>query len=320
MDRLLKFSQYEQVNDTVVRVTLAQPLTTGTNYNLAIASNVTDLAGNPLAANTSIDLVAVPPTLEIQPVNGEGLVALSRKPRVNFSAKVDPTTVTNESFYLIANGNRIAGRIDASPTEEFAVFFPDEDLPAATEVRLVVNGDMIMSRSGVAIDANLDGNPGGVAMADFTTLSMTRIPGTDVFGYVYDSYNRNSDGSDKPIAGVVIRVDGLPGVSATTDANGFFELDNVPAPEFFVYIDASNAVAPAGTQYASLGKAFHSVPGQRTQLNMNGVPFGVFLPPMNLNDVQALSPTVDTEVGFGEESLELLRTFLPNVDPEVLDW
>ena len=95
-------------------------------------------------------------------------------------------------------------------------FFPDNPWNPSTEVRIQVDGNQIIGRDGVALDADDGGTPGGVATADFRTLPITRIPGTNVFGYVYDSYNKAPDGSDIPLEGV-IRLDALPEVTATTD-------------------------------------------------------------------------------------------------------
>ncbi len=307
-----------KVSDTLVRLSLATPLTAG-NYQLAIAPEVKDTAGNSLA-NLTLDFTATPPTLAFAPLNGEGMVSLTRDGVVRFGTKVKPETVTNEAFYLIANGQRLAGQVKVSSTNEFATFLPDEILPASTEVRMVVDGSKILSQNGVAIDADGDGLVGGIGTADFTTLPIVRIAGTDVWGYVYDSYNKNPDGTDKPLEGVEIRLDFLPDVKAVTDANGYFILEDVPAPDFFVYIDGSKAAnVPAGTQYASLGKAFHSVPGQSTQLFMDGVPFNIYLPPMFAGDVKALSTTENTDVGFGEASKALLQQALPDIDPSVWD-
>jgi hypothetical protein len=307
-----------KVSDTLVRLSLATPLTAG-NYQLAIAPEVKDTAGNSLASLT-LDFTATPPTLSFAPLNGEGMVSLTRDGVVRFGTKVKPETVTNEAFYLIANGQRLAGQVKVSSTNEFATFLTNEILPASTEVRMVVDGSKILSQNGVAIDANGDGLVGGIGTADFTTLPIVRIAGTDVWGYVYDSYNKNPDGTDKPLEGVEIRLDFLPDVKAVTDANGYFIIEDVPAPEFFVYIDGSKAAnAPAGTQYASLGKAFHSVPGQSTQLTMDGSAFNIYLPPMAISDVKALSTTENTDVGFGDASKALLQKALPDVDPSVWD-
>ncbi|GCL35462.1 hypothetical protein SR1949_05570 [Sphaerospermopsis reniformis] len=310
-------SSVEKLSSTLVRLNLAAAFTTG-NYKLTVASGLTDIAGNATTTAQNFDLNIAAAPLEISPNNGEEMVGLNRETVVRFGKKIDPTTVKDDSFYLIANGQRIAGNIKVSSTEEFATFFYANPLPASTEVRVVVDGSKIIGRDGVAIDGNLDGVAGGIATADFTTLPITRIPGTDVWGYVYDSYNKNPDGSNIPIKGVTIRLDALPNVFAVTDDKGYFILEDVPAPDFYVYIDGSTATgAPAATQYASLGKPFHSVPGQSTQLFMDGLPFDVYLPPMAASDVKPLSTTEDTQVGFGEVSQAFLQQLFPDVDPDV---
>ena len=313
----IEIDSVQRLSPSQVRINLAKSLTVA-EYALTIAAGIGDLAGNlsPEVQTLEFSIDAAP--VEISPTNGEEMVTLTRETIVRFNTKVDPTTVNNDSFYLIANGERVEGRIVVSSTEKFATFFYDKPLPQSTEVRVVVDGDKIISRDGSKLDADGNGIAGGIETADFRTLPLTRIPGTDVFGYVYDSYNQNEDGSNIPLEGVVIRLDSLPEVFAVTDENGFFRLEDVPAPEFYVYIDGSNVTnAPNGTQYASLGKAFHSVPGQEVQLEMDGEPFDVYLPVMAASDIVELSDTEDTDVGFGEASLEFLQREFPDIDPEV---
>ncbi|MEM9218254.1 MAG: Ig-like domain-containing protein [Cyanobacteria bacterium P01_F01_bin.150] len=308
----------EQVNERTVRLSFDSPLTTNVSYTLAIDSAIHDLAGNALAPNTSLDISVDPPTIELHPIHGEERVALNRKTVIRFEKEVDPSTVTEETIYLIANGEKLLGRLEVSSTNKFATFIPTEPLPASTEVRVMVNGDEIKTLNGVAFDGDLDGLAGGMATADFTTVPLTRIEGSNIFGYVYDSYNRNPDGSDKPVVGATIRVDGLPDVFAVTDENGYFKLEDLPAPDVYVFIDGSTATeAPEGTQYASLGKPFHSVPGQEVQLKMDGEPFDIYLLPMAMGDVKALSETEETPVGFGAGALALLQETLPEVDSSV---
>lgn len=317
--QVVEITSIVKVSNTIVRLILSEALTVGTNYSLGIDSAIKDLAGNPLANNTTLSIAtALPGIAGISPSDGTKMVSLTREVRVDFNTKIDPSTLTNDSFYLIANGNRIAGRIDISPTNLFLNFFYDETLPPSTEVRVVIDGNLIKTPDGVAIDADGDGIAGGIKTVDFTTLPITRIPGTDLFGYVYDSFNKNADGSNIPVVGATIRLDALPNVFAVTDENGFFRLEDVPAPEFAVHIDGGTAInAPEGTIYATVGKIFHSVPGQATQLNMNGVPFPIYLPPMAMGDIEELSPTEETEVGFGGAGLAQLEALFPEIDPEV---
>ncbi|MEQ9410094.1 MAG: Ig-like domain-containing protein [Fuerstiella sp.] len=250
----------------------------------------------------------------LSPASSEEMVSVTRETVVRFNNPVDPQTVTTDSFYLIANGERVPGRIRVSSTERFATFLYDEPLPAATEVRVVVNGDQIMDRDGVLLDADGDNQPGGVLRADFRTLPLTRIPGTNVFGFVKDSV------TGEPIEGATIRVDAFPEANVVTDENGRFELVDMPAPEFFVHIDGSTSTsAAAGFVYPNVGKPFHSVPGQTVQLEMNREVFDIYLPPMAVSDAVGLSATQTTNVGFGAAGRAELQTMFPNIDPATWD-
>ena len=257
---------------------------------------------------------------EFTPADGEQDVSLIREAEARFDDHVDPATVTSDAFYLVANGEPVPATIRVSPTEMFASIFPTDPLPPSTEVRIVVDGDKIMGRDGLAIDANGDGQPGGLRTADFATLSLVRIPGTNVRGRVVDSYNKDANGNDIPVVGATIRVDAFAEANTTTDSDGWFLLRDLPAPVVFVHIDGSTARnAPSGTVYPTVGKPFHPVPGQTIQLNMGGVPFDIHLPPMAMSDIQPLSATVPTDVGFGPAGQAELRVMFPDIDPAMLD-
>ena len=300
---------------------------TGENAGNAIVQN--RLTGEFLAVLQGVESTAIdrenflfqPPAppleiAEISPTSGEEMVAPTREAIVRFTRRVDPTSFDDpNAFYLIANGERVPGRVVVSRTEQFATFFPDNPLPASTGVRVVVDGDKIRGRDGTLLSAI---DEAAIVATDFRTLPLTQIPDTSVEGYLFDSYNRNPDGSNRPIVGATLTVDGLPDVRAVTDSQGYFKLENVPAPEFFVRIDGSTAInAPPGTQYPTLGKPFHSVPGQTVGLTMDGEAFDIFLPPMALGDIQSLSPTKTTDIGFGLSATAQLVASFPDIDPEV---
>lgn len=250
----------------------------------------------------------------ISPAHGEEMVSVTRETVVHFEGKVDPATVTPDSFYVLAHGERVPGRVVVSSTREFATFFYDQPLPPSTAVRVVVDGEQILLENGSKLDANGDGRPGGIAKADFRTLPLTRIPGTNVWGYLKDAY------TGEPIVGATIRVDGFPEANAVTDENGRYDLFDMPAPMFFVHIDGSTATsAPEGFVYPIVGKPFPSVPGETIQMSMNGEPLDLFLPPVAAADSMPLSMTEPTHVGFGAEGLAELRAMFPDVDPAMLE-
>lgn len=132
--------------------------------------------------------------------------------------------------------------------------------------------------------------------------------------------SQSAQGTNIPIQGATIRVDAFPEANAVTDSQGFFQLEDVPAPVFFVHIDGSTAVnSPDSTVYPSVGKPFHAHPGQREQLNMGGMPFNIYLPPMAANDVTQLSDMDVTDVGFGPVGKAQLAAMFPTIDSSLWD-
>ena len=312
----IAIASVSRVDPTTARVNLAAPLADAA-FRFTILPAVGDRAGNRVVGASVFRFIVAQPVhvTEISPANGEEMVSVTREVVVRFDDRIDPATITADSLYLIANGQRVPGRLRVSSTERFATFFPTNSLAPSTEVRVVLEGDRVRGRDGLAVDGNDDRVPGGRALADFRTLPLTRIQNTNVWGFVFDSYNPG-----RPVVGATVRVDAFPEANAVTDVNGHFELRNMPAPEFFVHIDGSTATnPPAGMIYPVVGKPFHSIPGQTTQLTMDGRPFNIYLPPMARGDIQALSPTATTNVGFGPAGRAELARMFPGVDPAMWD-
>jgi hypothetical protein len=124
-----------------------------------------------------------------------------------------------------------------------------------------------------------------------------------------------------PVAGATLTVQGGgPNLSATTDATGFFILEDLPAPEVFVLIDGSTATnAPEGGRYTYVAKPFQTIPGQAIPLSKNGEGFNVYLPVVPADAVQTLSMTETTSLKFQPQSLEMARDVFPNIDPAMLE-
>jgi RHS repeat-associated protein len=190
--QVVPVARVERMSNVAARLHLAQPLAKQQSYRVAIENSATDLAGNVVAEPRSfVFAVSSPPQInEISPFHGEELVGLTREAIVRFSENIDPATITSDAFHLIANGAKVPGVVRVSSTEMFATFLPALPLAPATEVRIVIDGNLIRGRDGLLLDADGDGAPGGLAIADFRTLPQTRIPGTEVWGWVYDAHNR----------------------------------------------------------------------------------------------------------------------------------
>ncbi|WP_017325237.1 Ig-like domain-containing protein [Synechococcus sp. PCC 7336] len=313
----IEITSIEQLGEAQFRINLSEAIPPDL-YQLEIAPGVMDIAGNITETATGFVFESNAGLVEIFPFDGEEFVNPSREIIVRFNQEVDPSTVNEDSFFLIANGEKIPGNIVVSSTGIFATFFSDGLLPASTQIRVIVDGDKIETQSGELLDANNTGDPGGILSADFQTLSLTSIEGTDIVGYVLDSNNQNPDGSDIPIIGATITVDGLPGLVATTDESGFFRLEDVPAPATFIQIDGSTATnTPAGTFYATVTEFIETLPGQEVQLSREGEPFDIFLPLISEGDIQNLSLTETTNVGFGSAATAELIQLFPEVDPSI---
>lgn len=258
---------------------------------------------------------ALPQISEISPAPGESMVSVARHVVIRFNTLMDEATIDENAFFLLVGDERIEGEVFVSPGFRFATFIPDHPLPPSAEVRMMVRGDVIRDAHDQALDADHDGIPGGDREVSFRTLPLTRIVGTTVWGFVKDSF------TEEPIVGATIRVDAIPEANVVTDENGRFELEDMPAPEFFVHIDGSTALnVPDGYRYPNVGKPFHSVPGQSVQIAMEGQPFDIYLPLMADDDVQTLSESETTAVGFGRNGKQGLETMFPDWDPSVWDF
>ncbi len=162
---------------------------------LDIGSGIKDFdeAVTPWPIHVDIEFTVTEPVVisQLAPYVGEVMVNPTREITVRFSDEIDPQSFGDGAITLIANSLNLPGKLILSSTNRFATFFPTSPLPASTEVRIVVDGNVIMTRGGQALDADGDGLPGGVKEADFTTSPLTSIAGTSVSGYVLDAHRRS---------------------------------------------------------------------------------------------------------------------------------
>lgn len=174
----------------VARIDLPQTFA-DQSYRLIVSTQLTDLAGNPLVGSGVLDFSVADPTgiTQISPTNGEELASVLREAIVRFDEPIQTATVDSQSLRVTALGQDVSGRIVVSSTERFTTVFFDEALPPSTELKVIVDGDKILGRDGLPLDANGDDPPGGVSTTRFRTLPLARIPNTSLFGYVYDAIN-----------------------------------------------------------------------------------------------------------------------------------
>src|SRR4030095_778820 len=129
--------------------------------------------------------------------------------------------------------------------------------------------------------------------------------GTAVIGRVFASElvpgnDTGTNAMNKPLAGVIITVDGAEEtLRTTTDEMGNFKLEPAPAGRFFVHVDGRSAQGsqwPNGAYYPFVGKAWDAAPGVST--NLAGGTGVIYLPLIAQGSLQAVSLTEDTVITF----------------------
>jgi len=131
-----------------------------------------------------VDVVVLDPVgvESVAPMPGEDLVSPVRDIIVRFDDPIDPRSLREDSIVISAEGEVVAADRFVSPTARFVTFVPLAAFSPSSRVRIVVDGDRLVGNDGVAVDADGDGEPGGRFTSEFTTLPLTRIPGTHVHG------------------------------------------------------------------------------------------------------------------------------------------
>ncbi|MBL9134830.1 MAG: Ig-like domain-containing protein, partial [Verrucomicrobiales bacterium] len=250
---------------------------------------VADLVGSPLT------IVAA-----TSPFAGEEGIAVTRETVFYFSRALATNAVLQgTNFYAESAGRRLLTRGELSSDHRKATLFYLEDLPAGAAVEVTLQGTGLPDLEQRDLDGDKDGQSGGVARLRFRTLGIAPVGRTAVIGRVLAS-ERGRDGSDQPLQGVTVTVDGAEQtLRTTTAADGTFTLQPSPAGRFFVHIDGRTAVGsqwPGGSYYPVVGKAWEAIPGSETNLaGGNGV---IYLPLIPGGALTAVSATADTPVKF----------------------
>ncbi len=130
---------YAAVGNTVTFTPTAS-LIPGTLFTATITTDVSDVAGNNLAANyvwtftTGAAPDTTPPTITLtNPVNSATAVPLSQAVSATFSEAMDPLTITTATFTLAnGGGTGVAGTVSYNPVTFIATFTPGAPLTAGT--------------------------------------------------------------------------------------------------------------------------------------------------------------------------------------------
>ncbi len=159
------------------------------------------------------------------PRSGESGVSVTRETSIEFTEALEEGVVLGvDDFYAVHGGRRVLGRVELWADRRGATLFYLERLPASARVRVFVDGGGLVAEGGRGVDLDGDGLEGGVVAFDYYTSATSALEGTGVVGWVYAS-ELGEDGSNRPLAGVTVTVDGEEErLRAVTDEAGFFRL------------------------------------------------------------------------------------------------
>lgn len=251
--------------------------------------------------STSVILSNVTFLVSSSPRVFESGVSTTRETILRFNRALDPMTVSPVSVYAEFGGQILPARVHLSPDRRTVTLFYQARLPAASRIRVTIDGDMMIDSRAVFIDGDGDGQPGGRGFFDFDTATLTPVPGTFVTGRVLDS-SPDGTGADVPLEGVRITVDGAEStLFALTDATGSYLLEPAPVGRFFVHIDGRDATRPGmpvGAYYPFVGKTFMTVAGRE-----NPMP-DTFLPLVIDGTLQPVSNDTDTTLSLPQSILD----------------
>ncbi len=250
---------------------------------------------------------ALPLTLvsSTSPANGANGVSVTRETVFQLSGPLASDALLD--FTRLSadyGGRRLLTRTEVSTDRDKISLFYLEDMPPGSRVRVTLDGSGLKDASGLDVDADGDGQPGGVRTLFFDTFSAAPIIGTAVIGKVFASepVAGGTPGQvvNRPLRGVIITVDGAEEtLRAVTDATGSFILDPAPVGRFFVHVDGRPAVGsswPDGAYYPFIGKAWQAAAGRKDNLAAGSGE--IFLPLIQQGTLQTVSAVEVTSIKF----------------------
>ncbi|MFO1358315.1 Ig-like domain-containing protein [Plasticicumulans sp.] len=244
------------------------------NHTLVLTAR--DAAGNvtTLSRTLTLDQLAPFTVTSVTPTDGASDVGVTFRPQVYFSRAVNTATLTANSLYATGpDGTKLSTTIVPSLDGSFAWLFFNNPMPGGSTITLHVNGALIRAASdGAFLDADGDGTAKDELTTTFTTVSTTPVlgtklvgrvvdPGPDLLPMTFDDIRRGPDGvihtADdvflNPIAHAKVWILGRESEVIYTDANGYFELNNVPVGDVKLAVDGRTATnAPSGVFFPEM--------------------------------------------------------------------
>jgi len=222
-------------------------------------------------AEVSIDQDSEEPSVvSITPADGETMVEPGVSIVVTFSEPIDPDGITSETFIVSGAEEEISGFFTFTPQGTMVTFTPSLPLPLSQTISLRLSADIT--------DAH-----GYTLSTDYLSSFQVQDTPTTVSGIVV-----NPD--LVPLEGVSVTI-GDTQLSATTDGNGLFSINNPPGGEQTLIVDGSTVTGPE--QFTSLSFTLLIAPGEDNNL---GRP--IFLTPIDQSTMTRIDPTQDQSLSF----------------------
>ncbi|MEJ0018377.1 MAG: Ig-like domain-containing protein [Acetobacteraceae bacterium] len=302
-----------------------------------------DSAGNTATLSRAVSVAALAPFVVsgFTPSAAATDIGSTFRPRISFSRAVNPDTLTATSFFATGpDGSVLSTTIVPAQDGSYAWMFFNDPMPSGAQITIHVLGSIVRAAAdGAFLDGNQDGAAGGDLTYSFVTVSLTSVTGTKLVGRVidpgpdltpmtFDDIRRGPDGiihtpDDvfvNSIAHAKVFILGREDQVVYTDANGFFELDNVPGGTVKVAIDGRTATnAPAGVFFPEMVMDAELVPGITNTLMgtmgsqearvANADRLEVYLPRIPTNILQDVSDTAPTVITASQAAA-------PDLSPE----
>ncbi|SCX42366.1 Ig-like domain-containing protein [Nitrosospira sp. Nsp1] len=302
----------------------------------SLVLNARDAAGNSASLTREVKIEALSPftVTRVTPVAGSGDVGVTYRPQVFFSREVNPNTLTADTFYATGpDGAKLDTTIVPALDGSFAWLFFDKPMPGGSNITLHLDGSAIRAQAdGSFLDGDGNGTAGGELTWSFTSVSSTIVantrlvgkvvdPGADLLPMTFDDIRRGLDGiihtpDDvflNPIAHAKVYIIGLEDKVVYTDANGNFELTEVPVGEVKIAVDGRTATnAPDGIFFPEMVMSAQLLPGvtntvmgsmgSNEERLANAERREVYLPRVQTSSLQQVSQTETTVVTVDAKS------------------
>ena len=312
-------------------------LAIGTHTIVISTQNAAGLTAT-LTRTASVAALAAFTLSSVTPTNGQINVGTTQRPEIFFSRAVNPATLTASSFYATdASGNVIPATIAPAQDGSYAFLLFQNPLAGSSMITLHVVGSLIRAAAdGAFLDAAGTGVTTGSTLADtFTTVSTTGVTGTTIEGIVADPGPDDTPGTPDdegrgpsgllnapdsiyklPIAGVTVTILGTT-LSAVTNAQGYFQINNAPSGDVKLVVDGTTATNPPAGYYfptmtldltltAGAVNTPMSSMGTTAEMAANAGVLGTYLPRVQssvLVNVSTTAPTTVTTTSTASPSL-----------------